>query len=248
MYLTGLVLRCCLIASTLAVPAREMANTQVVEADEEMDDALWPEPAAVGGGPRDVSVPVETRTAPTETVYAGTSPSIELETSTLPTETVYAPTTPTSTKTPTSTPLGDLNENPDNKNTEPIIGNPQDPNNNAISPYRPHEAALPTSIPPDRVSVTLGVPTHTLYPNGTEFKQVKWLNYCHAHRRPLFYTFRVVGQLWGGKNMTASRFWNVVNTCGQQSGNYFIDAESKSPDLSRASERWQAYRDFSRWQ
>ena len=95
MYLTGLVLGFCLIASTLGMPAREMEDSQLVEADEEMDDALWPEPTAVGVGPPDVSVPVETRTAPTETIYAGTAPSIELETSTLPTETVYAPTTPT---------------------------------------------------------------------------------------------------------------------------------------------------------
>ena len=68
-------------------------------------------------------------------------------------------------------------------------------------------------------------PTVTFHPDGREFHQQPRYNYCHFHHHPLYFTVRVSGQLWGGKNVTAHQMWTAIGDCGQITRRHWRDPD-----------------------
>lgn len=79
-------------------------------------------------------------------------------------------------------------------------------------------------VPP---TTTLNKVDPTFFPDGRPFKRDPKLNYCHVHHHPVYDTYRISGQLWGGKNVTQVKFYNAVSGCGQVSRRKWADPESE---------------------
>ena len=105
----------------------------------------------------------------------------------------------------------------------------------ASAPPPPSNSPSPTrygpSTSPKRIqdpTITLNKPKATNFPDGRPFKQTAEFNYCHYHKHPLWYTYRISGQLWGGDNMTESKFYGAVGQCGVGSEREWHEPNGKS--------------------
>lgn len=74
--------------------------------------------------------------------------------------------------------------------------------------------------------VWLNQPKQTVDYDGKPWKPRPEYNYCHMHFHNVI-TYRIAGQMWGGENMTAYKFWDKMNGCGQTTKREFHPPDSK---------------------
>ena len=153
--------------------------------------------------------------------------------------TVTADSSPTAAPTPAEPPADPANEIWAQHNTAPP---PPPPSPSAPAPPAPAPTTPSKSqsgLPTETVQYTR--PTVTLLPDGREWHAEERYNYCHAHVHPASITYRISGQLWGGKNVSALAFWASVASCAQVHARHWRDPDGMfliSFVLVASSSRW----------